>query len=300
MRQVINKNFLFFFLIIFFLYSFKKWQSEDEIHQSIFNKKYSIFSLNKILESEFANEKVPLEDDLVWERFDKELLKNVYWQSNTILYLKRANRYFPIIDSILNANKIPVDFRYLAVIESGLENVRSPSGASGIWQIMKSTAREYGIEVNRDIDERYNLEIATQFACDYLNKAFEEFNNWTIAAASYNMGINGMRSNLKKQNVESYYDLNLNSETSRYIFRILAVKTIFENPKKYGFNIRGKDLYQPLSYKYIHVNNTINNLYEFSEKKNINYQTLKFYNPWLRSSRLPDASRKLYKIKLPN
>ena len=220
------------------MYSFKKWQSEDEIHQSIFNKKYSIFSLNKILESEFANEKVPLEDDLVWERFDKELLKNVYWQSNTILYLKRANRYFPIIDSILNANKIPVDFRYLAVIESGLENVRSPSGASGIWQIMRSTAKEYGIEVNRDIDERYNLEIATQFACDYLNKAFEEFNNWTIAAASYNMGINGMRSNLKKQNVESYYDLNLNSETSRYIFRILAVKTIFENPKKYGFNIR--------------------------------------------------------------
>ena len=239
MRQVINKNFLFFFLIIFFLYSFKKWQSEDEIHQSIFNKKYSIFSLNKILESEFANEKVPLEDDFVWERFDKELLKNVYWQSNTILYLKRANRYFPIIDSILNANKIPEDFRYLAVIESGLENVRSPSGASGIWQIMRSTAREYGIEVNKDIDERYNLEIATQFACDYLNKAFEEFNNWTIAAASYNMGINGMRSNLKKQNVESYYDLNLNSETSRYIFRILAVKTIFENPKKYGFNIRG-------------------------------------------------------------
>ena len=300
MRQVINKNFLFFFLIIFFLYSFKKWQSEDEIHQSIFNKKYSIFSLNKILESEFANEKVPLENDFVWERFDKELLKNVYWQSNTILYLKRANRYFPIIDSILNANKIPVDFRYLAVIESGLENVRSPSGASGIWQIMRSTAKEYGIEVNRDIDERYNLEIATQFACDYLNKAFEEFNNWTIAAASYNMGINGMRSNLKKQNVESYYDLNLNSETSRYIFRILAVKTIFENPKKYGFNIRSKDLYQPLSYKYIHVSNTINNLYEFSEKKNINYQTLKFYNPWLRSSRLPDASRKLYKIKLPN
>ena len=137
------------------------------------------------------------------------------------------------------------------MIESGLENVRSPSGASGIWQIMRSTAREYGIEVNKDIDERYNLEIATQFACDYLNKAFEEFNNWTIAAASYNMGINGMRSNLKKQNVNSYYDLNLNSETSRYIFRILAVKTIFENPKKYGFNIRGKDLYQPLSYKYI-------------------------------------------------
>ena len=147
--------------------------------------KYSIFSLNKILESDFANEKVPLEDDFVWERFDKELLKNVYWQSNTILYLKRANRYFPIIDSILNANKIPEDFRYLAVIESGLENVRSPSGASGIWQIMRSTAREYGIEVNKDIDERYNLEIATQFACDYLNKAFEEFNNWTIAAASY-------------------------------------------------------------------------------------------------------------------
>ena len=220
MRQLINKNFLFFFLIVFFLYSFKKWQSEDEIHQSIFNKKYSIFSLNKILEFEFVNEKVPLEDDFVWERFDKELLKNVYWQSNTILYIKRANRYFPIIDSILNANKIPEDFRYLAVIESGLENVRSPSGASGIWQIMRSTAREYGIEVNKDIDERYNLEIATQFACDYLNKAFEEFNNWTIAAASYNMGINGMRGNLKKQNVESYYDLNLNSETSRYIFRI--------------------------------------------------------------------------------
>ncbi len=171
MRQVINKNFLFFFLIIFFLYSFKKWQSEDEIHQSIFNKKYSIFSLNKILESEFANEKVPLVDDFVWERFDKELLKNVYWQSNTILYLKRANRYFPIIDSILNANKIPVDFRYLAVIESGLENLRSPKGAKGIWQIMRGTGRELGLEINNNVDERYNLELSTIAACRYIKKA---------------------------------------------------------------------------------------------------------------------------------
>ena len=136
------------------------------------------------------------------------------------MYFKRANKYFPIIEEILAKNNIPNDFKYLALIESGFEYTVSPSGAAGFWQIMRGTAREYGLEVNYAIDERYNLEIATQFACDYLNKAFEEFNNWTIAAASYNMGINGMRSNLKKQNVKSYYDLNLNSETSRYIFRI--------------------------------------------------------------------------------
>ena len=240
-----------------------------------------------------------LNSDDIWERMDKELLKNIYWQSNTMLYLKRANKFFPIIEPILKANNIPDDFKYLAVIESGLEDVVSPSGAAGFWQILKSTAKEYGLEVNPAIDERYNLEKSTKVACEYLREAFEKFGSWTMAAASYNKGQNGISRLIEKQGTNNYYNLHLNSETSRYVFRIIAVKEILENPKQYGFIYREKDLYVMPKYKTIEIDATISDLADFATANGTNYKLLKQLNPWLRNTSLPDKSRRKYILKIP-
>jgi hypothetical protein len=230
---------------------------------------------------------------------DKELLKNIYWQSNTLLYFKRANKYFPIIEEILAKNNIPSDFKYLALIESGFEYKVSPSGAAGFWQIMKGTAREYGLEVNYAIDERYHLIKSTEAACKYLQKAYDKFGSWTMAAASYNMGINGVQRQVKKQNTNNYFNLYLNDETSRYVFRIIVIKEIMENPRKYGFVFRQNDLYSYPSVNQIRVDSTINNLYSFAQENDINYKILKRFNPWLRTSKLPDESRRVYYIDIP-
>ena len=272
---------------------------EDDKYQKEFNMKYGIFSIVKPESLEFAGEKVPIQSSEIWERLDNELLRNVYFQSNTTLYFKKANKYFPIIEPILKQYEIPEDFKYLAVIESGLENVVSPSGAAGFWQIMKATAREYGLEVNADIDERYHLEKATIAACKYLKEAYNQFGNWTVAAASYNMGRSGISKRMQEQDVSNYYNLFLNSETARYVFRIIAIKEILENPKDYGFIFRERDLYNMPTFKVIEVDSTIDNLYDFSRSLRINYKLLKYFNPWLRSTSLPDESRKRYKLRVP-
>ena len=279
--------------------SFTNSKLDDKTYKNEFINKYAVFSIIKPKNVDFAGEKVDINSNNLWERFDKELLKNTYWQSNTMLYIKRANKYFPVIEPILKKNNIPEDFKYLAVIESGLENVTSPSGAKGFWQFLKSTAKEYNLEVNYAVDERYNLEKSTQAACDYLNEAFEKFNSWTLAAAAFNMGMNGLQKALDNQKVENYYDLHLNSETSRYVFRILAVKEILQNPQKYGFVIRKQDMYFTEKYYVVEIDSTVHNLYEFCENYSINYQQLKKYNPWLLTSKLPDESRKKYFLKIP-
>tara|TARA_B100001093_G_scaffold318641_1_gene303993 strand:+ start:12320 stop:13240 length:921 start_codon:yes stop_codon:yes gene_type:complete len=294
----INLTFLILVLAYFFI-SFTNSNLDDKSYRDEFKNKYAIFSIIEPINIDFSGEKIPKNSNDIWERFDKELLKNTYWQSNTLLYIKRSNKYFPIIEPILKKNNIPEDFKYLAVIESGLENVTSPSGAKGFWQFLKSTAKEYNLEVNYAVDERYNLEKSTQAACDYLNVAYEKFNSWTLAAAAYNMGMNGLQTALKNQKVKNYYDLHLNSETSRYIFRILAVKEILRNPKKYGFIIRKQDLYYEEKHNIFEIDSTISNLYEFCNNYSINYQQLKKYNPWLLTSKLPDESRKRYFLKIP-
>ena len=285
-------------LIQLFIYA-TELKSDDELHQQHFNMKYGIFAIVQPEELNFAGEEIPLQSPEIWERLDKELLKNTYWQSNTMLFFKKANKYFPIIEPILKKNNIPDDFKYLALIESGLDNVVSPAGATGFWQILKGTAREYGLEVNSAIDERYNLEKSTEFACLYLNDAYKKFGNWTMAAASYNMGKNGITKCMSKQGTNNYYNLHLNSETSRYIFRIIAVKEIMENPKKYGFIFRAKDLYVMPEYKEIQVDTTISNLARFAKKQGTNYKLLKQLNPWLRTTSMPDKSRRKYILKIP-
>ena len=268
---------LFFGIAQLFIFS-TDLRSEDELHQQHFNMKYGIFAINQPEDLNFAGEEIPIYSSEIWERIDKELLKNTYWQSNTMLYFKKANKYFPIIEPILKEYNIPDDFKYLALIESGLDNVVSPAGASGFWQILKGTAREHGLEVNSAIDERYNLEKATVVACEYLQDAYNKFGTWTMAAASYNMGKNGVRRRIAKQESNNYYNLHLNNETSRYVFRIIAVKEILQNPRKYGFMFREKDLYSMPNYRTVDVDSTIADLTEFAKSQNIKVEQIDFLN----------------------
>lgn len=260
---------------------------------------YKVYALRLPESIDFAGEKTPLDAPDIQERLDKELLVNTYWQSNMMLLLKRANKYFPLIEEILEEEGIPSDFKYLAVIESGLENVRSPKGAKGFWQLMPATAKEYGLEVNTNVDERYHIEKATRVACKYLKKAKNRFGSWTLAAASYNRGMYGTNRLLDRQLVDSYYDLLLNSETGRYVFRILAVKEIMTNSERYGFVFNSEDLYNPIPVKKIGLDTAIANLAEFAKEKEINYKILKIHNPWLIENHLNNKSRKYYEISIP-
>lgn len=260
---------------------------------------YNVYALELPKEMDFAGERVPLEDPDIRERMDRELLVNTYWQSNGLLLFKKAHKYFPIIEPLLKKHGLPDDFKYLAIAESTLENVKSPAGAAGFWQFLKSTGKEYGLEINDYVDERYNLELATEVAAEYLKASKERFGTWTLAAAAYNAGNAGVNRQLERQNVDDYYDLLLNSETSRYVFRILAFKEIMSNPKKYGFNFREKDLYTAVpSYK-VKVDTAVTDFTEFVKKFDINYKILKIHNPWLRDTYLKNASGKEYYIEIP-
>ncbi len=247
----------------------------------------------------FANELVPLIDQEVRERFDRELLVNTFWHSNTILDYKLANKYFKEIEEILKKNDVPTDFKYLAVAESGLRNVNSPAGASGFWQFLKGTGLEYGLEINNEVDERYDYEKATLAACKYLKDAKAKFGTWTLAAASYNVGMGKLEQRLTEQQVTNYYDLYLNSETSRYIFRILSYKMVFENPKKFGFYFKPSDLYQPFDYKNVEVSKSIPDLAQFAIDNGTSYKMLKVVNPWLTSTKLTISEGNNYIIKIP-
>ena len=248
---------------------------------------------------DFAGEIVPYQIFDVQERLDREMVTNINYHTNTTLVLKRANKVFPIIEPILAKNGIPDDFKYLAVIESSLVNAVSPAGARGVWQFMPATAKEKGLEVTEYVDERYDLEKSTQAACEYLLEAKRKFGNWTLAAASYNGGMNGINKKLEEQQVESFYDLLLTEETSRYVFRILALKEIMKNPTKYGFDIPQEMLYKNVPIKTITVDTTINNLANFAKTQGINYKILKLQNPWLRDTKLINKSGKTYTIEIP-
>jgi len=248
---------------------------------------------------DFAGEPTPLQISDVRERLDRELLVNANLDATTVLIIRRANRYFPIIEPILQQYGVPDDFKYLAVIESGLMNVTSPSGAKGFWQFMPDTAKERGMEVNELVDERYHLEKSTEAACKYLLAAKAKFGTWTMAAASYNGGIAGLSKRIDEQKVTNYYDLGLTDETARYVFRIIALKEIMKNPALYGFSIYQDDLYPPIPTKNVEVDSTINDLTGFAQSQGINYKILKIHNPWLRDKKLLNPNKKKYEIKIP-
>ncbi|HLU51832.1 MAG TPA: lytic transglycosylase domain-containing protein [Flavobacteriaceae bacterium] len=271
----------------------------DEIYEKWVANEYNIYALPIPESLDFAGEEVPLDDMDVRERFDRELLVNTYWQSNILLMFKRANKVFPVIEPILKKNGVPDDFKYLAVIESGLLNVVSSAGARGVWQIMPTTAKEYGLEVNDNVDERYHLEKSTEAACKYLLDSKKRFGSWTLAAAAYNAGNAGISNRLRDQQVEDYYNLLLVEETSRYMLRILAMKEIMTNPQKYGINFREKDLYQRVPSRKVEVDTAITDLVSFAKKFDINYKVLKIHNPWLRETKLNNKTRKKYYIEIP-
>ncbi|MCF6128137.1 lytic transglycosylase domain-containing protein [Flavobacterium sp. AS60] len=248
---------------------------------------------------DFAGESAPLQISDVRERLDRELLINANLDATTVLIIRRANRAFPVIEPILQKYGVPDDFKYLAVIESGLVNATSPSGAKGVWQFMPDTAKEKGMEVNELVDERYHLEKSTEAACKYLLAAKEKFGSWTLAAASYNGGMSGVGKRIEEQKVSNYYDLGLTEETARYVFRILALKEIMKNPALYGFNIYESDLYARIPFKKIEVDSTINDLANFAKTQGINYKILKIHNPWLRDKKLLNPSKKKYEIEIP-
>lgn len=248
---------------------------------------------------DFSGEETPLKISDVKERLDRELLVNVNLHASTILAIKRANRAFPVIETILKKNGIPDDFKYLAVIESGLVNVVSPAGARGIWQFMPETAKERGMEVTENVDQRYDLEKSTEAACSYFLSAKTKFGSWTLAAASYNGGMTGVNKQIGIQKVSNYYDLLLTEETSRYVFRILALKEIMENPVKYGFTLASEDLYSALPTRKIEIDSSITDLADFAKSEGINYKILKIHNPWLRETKLLNETGKKYQIEIP-
>ena len=248
---------------------------------------------------DFAGEETPLKISDVKERLDRELLVNINLHATTILAIKRANRAFPVIEPILKKNGIPDDFKYLAVIESGLVNVVSPAGARGVWQFMPETAKERGMEVNENVDQRYDLVKSTEAACRYFLSAKAKFGSWTLAAASYNGGMTGVNKQIDIQKVSNYYDLLLTEETSRYVFRILALKEIMKNPVKYQFNVLPGDMYENLPTRTIEIDSSIIDLAAFAKVQGINYKILKIHNPWLRETKLINDTGKKYQIEIP-
>ncbi|HBK71947.1 MAG TPA: murein transglycosylase [Flavobacteriaceae bacterium] len=263
------------------------------------NDSYTIKPVKIPEDLEFAGEKVPLGKIDIKERVDRELLVNTYWQSNALLWIKRSHKYFPIIEPILKEKGVPDDFKYLAVIESNLMNVTSPAGAKGFWQMLKAAAKENGLEVNSNVDERYHLEKATRAACDYLITSKKRFGTWTLAAAAYHDGRGGISKKLNTQKVTNYYDMLAGQNTQRYVPRIIAAKEILSNPEKYGYEFDEEDLYtMPDSYP-VKVDTPILNIASFAKKHNTNYRELKVLNPWLRENVLNNKSRKKYIIKIP-
>ena len=235
------------------------------------------------------------------ERMDREILAFTYMHSTTMLLIKRANRYFPIIEPILKANGIPDDFKYLMVIESNLNSIaRSPAGAAGLWQFMPTTGREFGLEVNENVDERYHIEKATVAACKYFKQAYAKYGDWIAVSAAYNAGQARISSQLEKQLASHAMDLWLVEETSRYMFRLLAAKEIFSNPQRYGFLLKREHLYPPIPYKEVTVSTPINDLSEYAKKQGITYAQLRDANPWLRETSLKNRSGKSYVLHIPH
>lgn len=247
----------------------------------------------------FAGEQVPLDKYYVRESLDNELIINMYRQSSTLLYFKRANRYFPIIEPILKRNNIPEDFKYLCVIESGLTNATSPAKAQGFWQFIPSTGTKYGLLVNDEIDMRNNLESSTEAACKYLRSLYGRFHSWTAAAAAYNCGENGLSRRMETQDINNYYDVRLNTETSRYVYRILAVKLIMQHPQQFGYNLRHCDLYPTIPTRKATLSGQNVDLYKFAKQNGTTYKMLRELNPWIQTDNLKNKANKSYTVALP-
>jgi membrane-bound lytic murein transglycosylase D len=296
--------FIFIFIAIasfagLFIFSVPRKKAADDDYSKALEHSNRVFSVVLPEKVEFAGEEPPLGLYYVREGLDRELTINTYWHSSTLTMMKRAARYFPVIEPILKDNGVPDDFKYLALIESGLSNVESPAGASGVWQIVDETAKRYGLEISEEVDERYELSKATVAACRILKNSFKTYGNWTLTAAAYNAGDGRITKELGRQKVKSFYDLYMNNETSRYLFRILALKILYENPTHYGYYLRKKDLYPYIPTYTVSVDSSVTNLIDFALHHKQNYKILKEFNPWLRKDKLNNPSHKKYTFAFP-
>lgn len=285
--------------VIFTFLIFISSQSADEkkmrINENLPQQIYSAFENKNYT---FAGETMPDNFDNR-ERLNRELSVNAYWQSNTMLNIKKANRYFPLMERILAEEGVPDDFKYLAVAESDLRNATSHANAKGFWQFRISAGKEMGLEINDEVDERYHVERATRAAAKYLVKLRNRFGNWTNAAAAYNVGQGNFNASRKKQQEFSFFDMNMNIETNRYLFRLIAIKEIMSNPEKFGFYIQPNELYPPLDNFYeVVVDSSVPSWSSFAKEKGITYRMLKVYNPWLISNELT-VKKNTYNIKIP-
>ena len=281
------------------IYAVKEVRNQEKDYRNQFSLHYRIYAPEIPDKMDFAGEKVPLDLFYVRESIDREIMLNTFMHSSTILMFKRAARWFPVIEPILKKNNIPDDFKFLALADSNFANVVSPSRAEGFWQFLRVTGQKYGLEITDEVDERYNVEKATEAACQYFREAYQEYKNWTLVAASFNRGIDGVGKAVEKQHITDYYNLFLVEETARYVYRILAMKQVYNNPLRYGFYLRQSDFYPPLCTYTITLDSSINDLPAFAQKMKINYRILKEFNPWLRRYTLTNKTAKKYVLTLP-
>lgn len=287
-------------IILSIAQSFKGVKNGPVAERQIPDTIYNIKSFRLPDNVTFAGEQMPLDNFDTRESLEREILTSAYRHSSTILIIMRAHRYLPLIEKILKKNNVPDDFKYLVAAESEYSNMVSPAGATGFWQIMPETGREEGMEINPVVDERYDVEKSTQFACDYFMKSYEKFGNWTLAAASYDGGRAAIDEQIEIQHQKNYYDLLFSDETARYIFRVVAYKLLITDPGSYGFKIPIKDLYPELKYYEVKVDSAVTDFSVFAEKFGTNYKMLKFLNPWLRKPFLTPKPNKEYLIKIPS
>ena len=285
-------------ILISFMVKFISF-NPNKISLEYINSNFEVLGLNIPSNLQFAGERVPQNDYEIKESLEKEFFENKSWKNSSLVLFNKAQKWFPLIEPILLQEGVPDDFKYVAIIESHLSNVVSPMGAAGFWQLMPSTAQNYGLEISSEIDERLDVEKSTHVACKHFKDAYTYFKNWTLSAAAYNVGIGGIQNALKKQNTNNYYDLLLNKETGSFIYRILAYKTLLSNPQHFGVKTKIKKVGIFPAFKVVKVDSSITNLKVFAKYINTNEIVLKTFNPWLIGEQLINPQKKMYQFKIP-
>jgi len=260
---------------------------------------YYVLGLNIPANLDFCNERIPANDFAIRSNLEKEFFNNSYWKAHSVVLFNKAQRWFPYIEPILKQEGVPDDFKYMAVIESHLSNVTSPVGAAGFWQLVPITAGYFGLEVNSDVDERYDVEKATRVACQLIKQAHKVFKNWTLTAAAYNRGIGGILKAMKQQKTQNYYELLLNSETGSFVYRILAYKTLLSNPGHFGLKKKKMVYFPKVPYSVYKIDSSITNLNALAEHIGCSPGTIKLFNPWLLRGQLQNPGHKVYEIRVP-